>query len=108
MHRIVIIGGGFSGTSAAIQLVRRSPAPLAITIVEPRERVGGGLAYSSDEADHRLNGQPRMHGPDPLDPGMFPAWCEANGAVAADPEARIPNGSLFVRSNLSLFMCGIL
>jgi len=97
VHRIVIIGGGFSGTSAAIQLVRRSPAPLAITIIEPRERVGGGLAYSSDEADHRLNGQPRMHGPDPTDSGMFPAWCEANGAVAADPDAQMPNGSLFMR-----------
>lgn len=97
IHRIVIIGGGFSGTSAAIQLVRRSPAPLAITIVEPREHVGGGLAYSSDEADHRLNGQPRMHGPDPSDTGMFPAWCEANGALTADPDARIPNGSLFMR-----------
>ncbi len=97
MHRVVIIGGGFSGTSAAVQLVRRSPAPLEITIVEPRERVGGGLAYSSDEADHRLNGQPRMHWPDPLDPGMFPAWCEANGTVAADPDARTPNGSLFMR-----------
>lgn len=96
-RRIVIVGGGFSGTAAAIQLVRRSLAPLSITVVEPRERVGGGLAYSSDDADHRLNGQPRMHGPDPTDTGMFPAWCEERSAVAADPDARTSDGSLFMR-----------
>ena len=97
MPRIVIIGGGFSGSAAAVQLVRRSAHALAITIVEPRVHAGGGLAYSSDEPDHRINGQPRMHSLDPAEPGMFADWCEARGALAADPDARAPNGTLFMR-----------
>ena len=97
MGRIIIIGGGFSGSAAAVHLVRRSPAALAITIVEPRLHVGGGLAYSSDDPDHRINGQPRMHSLDPTRPGMFAAWCETNEALAADPDALVANGTQFMR-----------
>ncbi len=100
MKRIVIVGGGFSGTSAAVQLVRRSPAALDITVVEPRESIGGGLAYSSDEPDHRLNGQPGMHSPDPADIAMFARWCEEQDAYAADPAARLANGTIFMRRSV--------
>jgi uncharacterized NAD(P)/FAD-binding protein YdhS len=96
-RRVVIVGGGFSGSSTAVQLVRRSSAALEITIIEPRARVGGGLAHSSDEPDHRLNGQPRAHNIDPIDEGMFVRWCEGHGAFAADPGARLPNGTVFMR-----------
>ena len=100
MKRIIIVGGGFSGTSAAVQLVRRSAAALDITVVEPREHLGGGLAYSSDEPDHRLNGQPGMHSPDPADIGMFVRWCDEHGAYAADPAARLANGTTFLRRSV--------
>ena len=96
-RRIVIVGGGFSGSSTAVQLVRRSSTPLEITVVEPRAHVGGGLAHSSDEPDHRLNGQPGAHNIDPTDQGMFVRWCEAHGALAADPGARLPNDTVFLR-----------
>jgi uncharacterized NAD(P)/FAD-binding protein YdhS len=96
-RRIVIVGGGFSGSSTAVQLVRRSSAALEITVVEPRARVGGGLAHSSEEPDHRLNGQPGAHNIDPTDQGMFVRWCEARGAFAADPAARLPNDTVFLR-----------
>ena len=100
MKRVVIVGGGFSGSSVAVQLVRRSSTALDITIIEQREHVGGGLAYSSDEPDHRINGQPGMHSLDPADPGMFARWCEANDALAADPDARLPNNTAFMRRSV--------
>ena len=100
MKRVVIVGGGFSGSSVAVQLVRRSATALDITVIEPREHIGGGLAYSSDEPDHRINGQPGMHSLDPADPGMFARWCDANGALAADPEARLPNNTTFMRRSV--------
>ena len=53
---VTIVGGGFSGASAAIQLARHAPPRLDITVIEPRPDVGRGLAYSSDDPDHRLNG----------------------------------------------------
>src|SRR5687767_14401559 len=96
-RRIVIVGGGVSGSSTAVQLVRRSPAALDITIVEPRERVGGGFAHSSDDPDHRLNAPPLIHNIDPLDEGMFERWCETHGALVADPAARLPDDTVFMR-----------
>lgn len=97
MKRIAIVGGGFTGVSAAVQLVRRSPAPLAITLIEARERIGPGLAYATHDPDHRLNGPTWVHSVDPLDGGHFTRWCEAHGVFDHDPRARQPSGAAFVR-----------
>ncbi|CAM3795404.1 FAD/NAD(P)-binding protein [Polaromonas hydrogenivorans] len=94
---IAIVGGGFSGVCAAVQLVRSSPAPLHITLIEPRDRVGLGLAYSSTDPDHRLNGPTWVHSIDPEDSGHFTRWCEKQDLFSADPQALLPDGSAFVR-----------
>lgn len=95
--RILIAGGGFSGATAAVQLVRRSARPLDLTIVEPRERVGPGLAYSTRDPDHRLNGPIATHSIDPEDPGHLLRWCEAQGVLQRDPGAFDALGKPFVR-----------
>lgn len=41
--RVTIVGGGFTGASVAVQLVRASPVAIEATIVEPRLSVGAGL-----------------------------------------------------------------
>jgi uncharacterized NAD(P)/FAD-binding protein YdhS len=51
---ILIIGGGFSGTVTAIQLLRQSVA-LSIAVVDPTSLPGRGLAYSSPYRFHLLN-----------------------------------------------------
>lgn len=51
---IAIVGGGASGTILAVQLARAS-ADLRVTIVEEREQLGQGFAYSTEVAEHRLN-----------------------------------------------------
>lgn len=96
-RRVTIVGGGFSGVSTAVQLVRHSPVPLAITLVEARERVGPGLAYATHDPDHRLNGPTWVHAVDPVDGEDFTRWCEKNGVFQADPQALQPNGTAFVR-----------
>lgn len=96
-QRIVIIGGGFSGATTAVQAVRKSPRPLAITVVEPRARVGPGLAYSTADPDYRLNGPASTHNVDPDDPDHFPRWCEADGLRHRDPQAWTPAGVAFIR-----------
>ena len=95
--RVLIVGGGFSGATAAVQLVRRSPRPLAVTVVEPRPRVGPGLAYSATDPEHRLNGPVLTHTIDPEDPGDLLAWCQRQGVFERDPGAFSATGKPFVR-----------
>ncbi len=96
-RRIIIVGGGFGGASAAVQLARKIAEPLAITIVEPSHQIGPGLAYSTDDPTFRLNAISGPHSIDVADPGHFTRWCAAKGLAQSDPEARIANGELFVR-----------
>lgn len=96
-RRVTIVGGGFSGASMAVQLVRASPLPLAITIVEPRESAGPGLAYSAADPDHRLNGPTWSHSILPDDAGHFTRWCESHSILLRDPEAVAADGNAFVR-----------
>jgi len=96
-RRVAMVGGGFTGASTAVQLVRASAVPLAITVVEPRERIGPGLAYSATDPDHRLNGPTWSHSIVPDDVGHFTRWCEANSIFVRDPEALAADGNAFVR-----------
>jgi uncharacterized NAD(P)/FAD-binding protein YdhS len=53
---VVIIGGGCSGSLTATQLLRQPIRPnLDITIVEPRDRMARGAAYSTMSPHHLLN-----------------------------------------------------
>ncbi|VUS35803.1 hypothetical protein SB6419_02492 [Klebsiella spallanzanii] len=52
---VVIIGGGFSGAAVAIHLLRLVPAGGRVTLLEPRETPGAGVAYSTTEPSHRIN-----------------------------------------------------
>jgi len=55
IKRVVIIGGGFTGTMVAVRLLNDSSAPLEIVLIEKRKQVGRGLAYSTDCQAHLLN-----------------------------------------------------
>jgi uncharacterized NAD(P)/FAD-binding protein YdhS len=58
MPAVVIVGGGFSGSMAAAQILRRaSQAGLTVKValVERRGAIGEGVAYSTRETAHLLN-----------------------------------------------------
>lgn len=50
----LIVGGGASGVLLAARLVRKSPYA-RVVIIEPRESLGRGLAYSTQYERHLLN-----------------------------------------------------
>lgn len=78
---IIIIGGGFAGAVTAIKLAELGcTAP--VTIVEPRAQLGRGIAYSTTELDHLVNGPARRFGLYPDDPDHLPRW------LAAHPDRR--------------------
>jgi uncharacterized NAD(P)/FAD-binding protein YdhS len=95
--RVVIVGGGYSGAATAVQLARASKRDISITIVEPRAELGRGLAYSTLDPDHRLNGPLDNHLVDPNAPDEMLRWCAAHGIFERDPEVRAANGALYVR-----------
>lgn len=96
-RRIVIVGGGFAGASLAIQLVRRTDRPLDVTVVEPNPEIGRGLAYSTNDPDHRLNAPAYAHSVLPEDFLHFARWAEDRGLLARDPGALWPDGGVYHR-----------
>ncbi|MBK8981111.1 MAG: FAD/NAD(P)-binding protein [Ignavibacteria bacterium] len=55
MNKIGIIGGGFTGTMTAVQLITKSTAPFVITIINERETFNKGVAYNPYSDKHILN-----------------------------------------------------
>lgn len=97
LRRIVIVGGGYTGVCLAVQLVRQSKQALAITIVERRDTLGQGMAYSTQDPDHRLNAPAYVHTAVPQDAWHFIRWCQAQGLHDQDPESLRPDGARYMR-----------
>ena len=94
---LVIVGGGFSGVSFAVQCARRFPWPAKVTVVEPRSEVGRGIAFSALHPAHRLNAPHAAH---ILDPGQlddFAKWVEETETLVRDPEAVHSDGTIYIR-----------
>ncbi|MBU6245155.1 MAG: FAD/NAD(P)-binding protein [Actinomycetales bacterium] len=85
--RVGIVGGGASGTLVAIRLLRDTSHPIDLTVFEPRERLGEGIAYSTDDPHHLLNVPARGMSAFVEDPDDFRRWAGAE-APAFVPRAR--------------------
>ncbi|WP_417384623.1 FAD/NAD(P)-binding protein [Gimesia sp.] len=55
MKKVAIIGGGFSGTMAAVNLARLSSSPLCIQLINDKYPLGRGVAYGTRREEHLLN-----------------------------------------------------
>jgi uncharacterized NAD(P)/FAD-binding protein YdhS len=86
---LVIIGGGFSGTVLAIQLLRRSPG-LRIGVIDKNSIPGRGLAYSTQYNCHLLNVPAGNMSALQDDPTHFLRWARANCGPAAHAESFVP------------------
>ena len=83
---VVVVGGGFSGSMTAAQLLRSAGAAgakLRVVIVERRGAVGEGLAYGTREINHLLNVPAGRMSAWPDQPDHFLQW-----ARARDPKVR--------------------
>lgn len=99
---VAIIGGGFTGAAVAVHLAERGQAGVAARIVvfEPREKLGAGLAYDTDEAANRINVPAGRMSLYPDDPESFIRWVEENDALADDPDAFSADGLPFPRRHV--------
>ena len=93
---VVILGGGFTGAAVAWHLARLTAGP-AITVIEPRPFLGGGLAYSSEEPSHRVNVPAARMSLLPDEPEHFSHWLVHDGEAERDPDSVWHNGDIFPR-----------
>jgi uncharacterized NAD(P)/FAD-binding protein YdhS len=94
-RKIGIVGGGFTGAMLAIHICRESQVSREITIFEPRDKLGAGVAYSSNDPDHRLNGPIELFVPFEDTPHHFQDWYAAS--AKPDPDAAAQSGFVFPR-----------
>lgn len=93
---VAIIGGGFTGATAAWNLACGGH-DLHVLVFEPRDRLGAGVAYDTDEPVHRINVPAARMSIDPEQPDDFANWLAETGYAATDADASTPDGNLFPR-----------
>ena len=52
---IAIVGGGATGALMTAHLLKGFGDGVRVTLIEPREQLGRGLAYATENDSHRLN-----------------------------------------------------
>jgi uncharacterized NAD(P)/FAD-binding protein YdhS len=87
---VAIIGGGVSGALVAVQLLRNEREPLRIKLLEPREQLGRGIAYSTQAIEHLLNVPASNVSAFPDEPGHFLNWFRQHRDPDADGYTFIP------------------
>ena len=89
MQTVAIIGGGFSGTLAAVNLVRLSKIPLRIFLINHGYPLGRGVAYGTKRPEHLLNVAARNMSALADDPNHFVEWLGTRFEFADVPEAEL-------------------
>lgn len=103
--RVAIIGGGYTGAIIAKLLVERGLRDVEeITVFEPREQLGCGLAYDAKNIDVRLNVAAHRMRAIPGAPAAFLDWLQTSGTLTVDPQAVTPEGIFARRRDFGRFM----
>jgi uncharacterized NAD(P)/FAD-binding protein YdhS len=71
---IAVIGAGFSGTMAALHLLRRVPADQPVLLCERAAEFARGVAYATGDNDHLLNVRATNMSALADDPSHFADW----------------------------------
>ncbi len=89
METIVIVGGGFCGSLAAVNLARLADRPLRILLVNAGRPLGRGIAYGTDRPEHLLNVAARNMSAFPDLPDHFLEWLRTRADYADVPEPQL-------------------
>ena len=76
--RVAIVGAGYSGTIAAVEIARAAPGA-AISLIEKSGHFARGAAYGTTSPGHLLNVRARNMSALAGEPGHFAAWAGQEG-----------------------------
>ncbi len=94
-RRIVIVGGGFSGTALAVHLLRNGASGLKVTVIEPREQLARGVAYGTQDPAHRINVPAERMQLSAAEEGDFDRLYRTTEAFNEDTAARWHDGKVY-------------
>ncbi|MGA7927930.1 MAG: FAD/NAD(P)-binding protein [Candidatus Sulfotelmatobacter sp.] len=89
-YSVVVVGGGFSGTMLAVNLLRRVPS-LSVAVLEKGPLPGRGLAYGTKHDCHLLNVPAGNMSALPEKPDHFLRWARANYGQSVQPTSFLPH-----------------
>lgn len=89
-YNVAIIGGGFSGTTLAAQLLRNGEPSFSIVVIERAGLPGRGLAYGTESDAHLLNVPAEDMSAFPEDPKHFLRWAKSNFDWDTQPGSFLP------------------
>lgn len=90
---VVVVGGGFSGSMSAAQLLlsaKQANLPLHAALIERRGAIGEGVAYGTREPVHLLNVPAGRMSAWPDHPDDFVQWAERRRGAAVAPGEFLP------------------
>lgn len=79
--RIIVIGGGFTGAVFILHAIRSLRGPIDFEVIEPKEELGRGIAYSAADPLHRINVPEERMSLFPDDPLHAVRWLFGKGIV---------------------------
>jgi uncharacterized NAD(P)/FAD-binding protein YdhS len=88
--RVAIIGGGFSGTSLAAELLRTGDPSVSVTLIEGGAALGRGVAYGTRYAGHLLNVPAQNMSALASDASHFLRWAQRYDGGTAQPGDFLP------------------
>jgi uncharacterized NAD(P)/FAD-binding protein YdhS len=89
-NTIAIIGGGFSGSMLAVELLRRNQGYLSVVLIERRSAPGRGVAYSTQFEGHLLNVRAKNMSAYADAPDHFVKWAQRHYNASAMPDDFLP------------------
>ncbi|HET8803386.1 MAG TPA: FAD/NAD(P)-binding protein [Aequorivita sp.] len=106
MKKIGIIGGGFTGTMTAVQLIDKSTEPCEIILINERETLNKGVAYCPYSNKHLLNVIAGKMSAYPDKPDHFLEWVMQKDEFKKKDKTLIAN-SFLPRQIYGDYLCGI-
>jgi uncharacterized NAD(P)/FAD-binding protein YdhS len=87
---VAIVGGGFSGTMLAVQLLRAAGGGFSVVLIERGPLPGRGVAYGTQFEGHLLNVRARNMSAYPDAPDHLVRWAERNYSSSVKPDDFLP------------------